>query len=157
MINHFKSVLKLALACALLGGCMATPEATPADDASAKLFESAPGAAIVYLYRADPPGTSVVDLWMDGRPVGESLPGTYFRVPVRPGKNLITAGTADAGRLELTTLGGEVYFVAISNTAIDGGFGSQFKMVPPESGRAAILRCCNRLDTWKPGQNRVPL
>lgn len=151
-------VLLFACAGALLTGCAATPEALPIDDATAKRFESAPGTAIVYLYRADPPGgrgTSM--LWLDGRLVGELLPRTYYRVSVRPGKNLLTAYSSDQARLEFETRGGEVHFVAITTFGEDGSGGSMFRNVSPEIGRTQIERCCTLLETWKPGQNRMPL
>jgi hypothetical protein len=145
----------LAVVCLLLGGCAATPEASRTDDAAAKRFDSAPGAAIVYLYRADgPDNRGYTTLWLDGRLVGEILPATYFRVSVRPGKNLLTGFAGDTGRLEFDTQGNEVYFVAI---AVRGEYGegtSTFRRVSPEVGRAQIERCCTLLETWKPGQNR---
>jgi hypothetical protein len=154
----FKTVLTIALACALLGGCAATPEASRQDDAEAKRFDSAPGAAIVYLYRADAPGGRAnTTLWLDGRLIGESLPYTYFRASVRPGKNLLSAFAGDPGRLEFETRGGEVYFVAISVRGDDGGGISDFRLVSPDVGRAQIVRCCTLLDAWKPGQTRMPL
>lgn len=157
MIRFFKNIFALFAACVLLAGCAATPEASRQDDADAKRFAPAPGAAIVYLYRADLPtdrGSST--LWLDGRLVGESLPATYFRVAVRPGKNLLTAFAGDAGRLEFETRSGEVYFVAISVRGDDGAATSQFRPVPPDVGRTQLERCCSLLETWKPGQSRIP-
>jgi hypothetical protein len=154
----FKTVLIIAFAGALLGGCAATPEASPQDDAEAKRFDSAPGAAIVYLYRADAPsGRGSSTLWLDDRLIGESLPYTYFRTSVRPGKNLLTAFAGDAGRLAFETSGGEVYFIAIIVRGDDGASGSVFRLVSPDVGRAQIVRCCTLLETWKPGQKRMPL
>lgn len=139
----------------LLGGCAATPEASVQDDRDAKRFESAPGAAIVYLYRADGGvGSGNSTLWLDNRLVGEILPATYYRVSVRPGKNLLTAFAGDNGRLEFETRSGEVYYVAVTLRGENGAGGSHFQRVAPEVGRAQIERCCNLLDTWKPGQNR---
>ncbi len=153
------TLLALIATCALLmAGCAATPEASPQDDASAKRFEPAPGAAIVYLYRADGPGgNGNTALWLDGRLIGDSVPASYFRVSVRPGKNRLSAFATDAGKLEFETRGGEVYFVAISMRGENGAGGSEFRRVPPEVGRAQIERCCTLLETWKPGQNRIPL
>ena len=84
--------ITLAVISMLLGGCAATPQASLQDDAAAKQFESAPGTAIVYLYRADyPSNVGFPVLWLDNRLIGELTPASYFRVSVRPGKNLLTA------------------------------------------------------------------
>jgi hypothetical protein len=148
-------ILILSAACVLLGGCAATPEASPADDARAKEFEPAPSTAIIYLYRTDMPGNSTnTVLYLDGRLVGEILPRTYFRVSVRPGINLLTAYASDNGRLELKTQSGAVYFVSISAHGDDAAVYSNFSSVPPETGRAQITSCCTLLEPWKPGQTR---
>ena len=142
----------------LLAGCAATPEASPQDDAAAKRFESAPNAAIVYLYRGDSPSNrGLTTLWLDNRLIGELPPASYFRVSVRPGKNLLTAYAGDNARLELDTRSGEVYFVAISIRGFDAASGSEFRQVTPAIGRTQIERCCTLIETWKPGQNRIPL
>ena len=158
MAAMFMRALLTLLATALLAACAATPEAPLLDDAMAKRFESAPGSAIIYLYRADTPGgTGSSTLWLDGRLVGESLPRTYFRVSVRPGMNRLTGYSSDTARLEFETRGGEVYFIAISRYGDDGAGISHFRAVPAETGMTEIKRCCSLLETWKPGQNRMPL
>lgn len=156
-----RTALALVLLLALLGGCAATPEAPPATDAETKRFESgfesAPRAAIVYLYRADTPGSATSTLWVDDRLVGQSLPATYFRVAVRPGRNRITGVAADQGRLEIDTRAGGVFFVAMhvgGNAEVPGD--TLFRSVPPDAGKAEILRCCTMLETWRPGQRRTP-
>jgi len=149
----------LVLLTALIGGCAATPEASRESDAEAKRFESAPRAAIIYLYRADTPNSgTTATLWIDGRIVGESVQATYFRVIARPGRNRISASGHDLGRIEIDTRENEVYFVAMQVLG-DGesSSGTIFRSVAPEVGKAAILRCCTMLETWRPGQTRLPL
>lgn len=157
MPGTLKTTLALVLLLALLGGCASTPEAPPVTDAEAKRFESAPRAAIIYLYRADNPGGGVSTIWVDDHPVGQTLPATYFRVAVRPGHNRITAFAGDQGRLEIETREGGVYFVAM-HVAGEGESSPNtlFRSLPPEAGKAEILRCCTMLETWRPGQWRVP-
>src|SRR5688572_19780788 len=99
-----RAVTRALLLSAVLAGCAATPEAPPDRDAAAKQFEAAARAAVIYLYRADSPGSKGVStVWVDGRLVGQSLPATYFRVIARPGRNHIYATGPDAGRLEIET------------------------------------------------------
>ena len=149
----------LVLLLAYLGGCASTPEASPQSDAEAKRFESAPRTAIIYLYRADTPSNGGAStLWIDGRLVGQSVPATYFRVLARPGHNSIWASGNDTGRIEIETRESGVYFVAMQ---VLGGAESPsntvFRNVAPAVGQAAILRCCTMLETWRPGQGRLPL
>ena len=157
MTGTLKTASARVLLLALLGGCAATPEAPPASDAEAKRFESAPRAAIVYLYRADTPSSATSTIWVDDRLVGQSLPATYFRVAVRPGRNHIAAFAPDQGLLEIDTREGGVFFVAMQ---VGGDFetpgNTLFRSVPPEAGKAEILRCCTMLETWRAGQWRAP-
>lgn len=159
MPSLLKSGPWLVLLMAFISGCAATPEASRESDAEAKRFESAPRAAIIYLYRSDTPniGTTAT-LWIDGRLVGETLQATYFRVIARPGRNRISASGHDTGRLEIDTRENEVYFVAMQVLG-DGESSSNtiFRSVPPAAGKAEILRCCIMLETWRPGQTRLPL
>lgn len=145
------------VAAVLLVACAATPEAPRSADAEAKRFESAPRAAIVYLYRADTPGSDATStIWVDDHLIGDTLPATYFRIAVRPGRNRISGFAGDQGRIEIETRPGEVYFVAMQ---VPGDIHSSpttfFRTVTPEIGKAAILRCCTLLDAWRPGQPRI--
>ena len=158
MQNICKTVLALFVCGLILAGCSATPEASRDSDADAKRFDSAPGSAIVYLYRADgPDNRGFTTLWLDGRLIGEITPASYFRVSVRPGTNSLPAYAGDNGRLDFETRSDGVYFVAISVRGGYGAQGSTFSLVAPDVARAQILRCCSLLETWKPGQTRVPL
>ena len=153
-----KTALALVASLAFLGGCASTPEGSPGDDADAKRFESAPGAAIIYLYRADAQSSGIATIWIDDRLVGQSLPATYFRVAVRPGRNRITVTGADVGRLEVDTRAGSVNFVAMwVSGESESASTTIFRSVTPETGKAAILRCCALLETWRPGQRRLNL
>ena len=158
MPGTLKTTPALVMLLAFLGGCASTPEASLQDDATAKRFESAPRAAIIYLYRADGPGRGVSTIWVDGRIVGQTLPATYFRIAVRPGHNHIAAFASDQGRLEIETREGGVYFVAMHvGGEAESSPHTVFRSVPPEAGQVAILRCCALLETWRPGQWRLPL
>ncbi len=129
-----RTALALVLLLALLGGCAATPDAPPASDAEAKRFESAPRAAIIYLYRADNLSHASTTVWVDDRIVGESLPATYFRVAVRPGHNRISAFAGDQGRLEIDTREGGGFFGAMQ---VGGDFEDlATNLLGRDSGRA---------------------
>ena len=141
---------------ALLAGCASTPEASLGSDADAKRFDSAPNAAIIYIYRPTGAGHGVSTIWVDGRLVGETLPRTFFRVAVRPGRTRITTSAADPGRIEFDTQVDGVYFV---EAQVAGETQSEsitnFRRVTPEAGKSTIAGCCRMLETWRPGQQRL--
>jgi hypothetical protein len=143
-------LLCAALAVAALGGCVSVPEAPPARDAEAKAFGTHPGAATVYVYRNDFTSHLTEDstLFIDGRLIGGTLPGTFFRVNLRAGEHVLHGYGYDQGRLKLTTRPGVAYFVAlnVSNNT------SHFRAVDPEAAKREIERCCVLMENWAPGQ-----
>ncbi len=141
---------------ALIGGCASTPLASEERDADAKRFETAPNAAIIYLFRPLAPGGSAAStIWVDDRLVGETLPTTFFRVAVRPGRNRIAASGSDMGRLDIDTQAEGVYFVEMQVLGeSQGGTTTIFRNVGPAVAKTAIRDCCRMLDTWRPGQWR---
>ena len=141
---------------AVLAGCASTPEASLSSDADAKRFDTAPNAAIVYIYRPTGAGRGVSTIWVNGRLVGESLPRTFYRVPVRPGRTRITTSANDPGKLEFDTQLDGVYFVeARVEGETQSEAASTFRRITPEIGKAAIVSCCRMLETWRPGQDRL--
>ncbi len=152
-LHEVLTCLSCAAAAALvIAGCASVPQASPERDADAKQFNTHPNAAAIYVYRPDfrAPGddgsTSV--LWADGRLIGETLPRTYFRLDLRPGRHFLNGQAVDVGRLTLDTNAGELYFVSL---IVSGGT-SIFAVVPPETGKRDILRCCAMMENWAPGQ-----
>jgi hypothetical protein len=144
-----------SLLLAVLVGCATTPEASRESDADAKRFEPALRAAVVYLYRPDIRG-GVATIWIDNRLVGQTVSGTYFRVPIRAGHNIITASGSDQGRIEIDTRDEGVYFIEMRVAGeAEGSSTTNFRSVPAEAGKEALARCCSLLETWRPGQPRL--
>src|SRR5688572_22474349 len=107
--------LVLALAAmALIGGCASTPEASKQQDALAKEFLTHPNASTIYVYRSEFNhfDTDTV-LYIDGRIVGATLPGAYFRIDTTPGRHTLHGTGIDLGYYDLNTRPGEIYFVAL--------------------------------------------
>ena len=135
-----------------LAGCASTPEGTSEQDAEAKQFIALPGAAAIYVYRdesrVDDMDMQDSTLYVDGRLIGATLPGAYFRFHVRAGEHLLHGYGYDQGTLKMDTRSGEIYFVALN---VATGI-SRFTPVTPETGKRDILRCCALLENWAPGQ-----
>lgn len=141
----------LAIAALMLAfaGCASTPQASRNRDAEAKTFSVHPGAATVYVYRS-PYNREDEDsvLYVDGRLIGSTLPGTYFRINLVPGEHTLHGTGVDIGRLTLDMRPGMLYFVDL---AVIAGH-SRFEPVPPARGRESVASCCILLENWAPGQ-----
>ena len=128
--------------------CASSPQASPERDSEAKEFRTHPATAALYVYRPDVSFDEESVLYIGQRLIGATLPGSYFRVDVRPGKHLLHGYAHDAGRLEIEVRPGQIYFVSIRVT---GGY-SHFALEDPAAGRRGILACCALLENWSPGQ-----
>lgn len=148
MMKPVSWVATLAIVLAT-AGCASTPQASRDRDIDAKSFDAHPGAASVYVYRS--PFNNETDdnvLYIDGRLIGSTVPGTYFRVNLTPGKHTLHGTGVDLGTLTIDTRPGTLYFVDLSVLAGH----SRYQLVPPEQGRQAIASCCVLLENWAPGQ-----
>ena len=117
-------------------------------DAQAREFITHPGTAALYVYRVDSHYDEESVLYVDGRLIGSTLPGTYFRVDLRPGKHTLHGIGVDTGRITVEGRPGEILFVSLR---VAGG-NSHFEQVSEATGRATINACCALLENWRPGQ-----
>ncbi len=95
----------LLLLVILLAGCASVPQASRERDAEAKRYLTHPHFATLYVYRNDAfAGTASEDavLHVDGRIIGATLPGTYFRIDVRPGDRVLHGYGYDQGMLKIS-------------------------------------------------------
>ena len=148
----FSGLLAACTAALALAGCTSTPEASSERDQEAKQFIPHPGTAAVYVYRTDFGTEDMMSshsvLWVDNRLIGSTVPRTYFRMDLRPGRYVLHGDGPDTGRLAVDTKAGEIYFVSLN---AQGGV-SRFALVNPVAGRKEIERCCSLLENWAPGQ-----
>jgi len=137
--------------------CVVTPEAPSERDAEAKRFEPVTRDSVIYVYRADIGGDhNTTTLIANDRLVGLSLPGTFFRIIVLPGRTVLETVVPDPGRIEIETRGNDVVFVEMRTSGgSDGPPSSRFRRMPPEIAKAAILDCCSMLETWRVDQPRL--
>ena len=145
----------LAAVCILLAGCAATPESSKEADAYAKRFEPQKGAAVIYLYRDDRFGQqNQVTATIDGRVIGQVLPTTFFRMVEFPGQHVVAvSGPSNAG-VTLQTQDGGIYFVVMQVTGDDAD-NVQMRQVAPLQGERDIMGCCDRMENWRRGQQRL--
>jgi hypothetical protein len=145
-------VARLAVALAallLIAGCASTPQASPQQDALAKEFITHPNASTIYVYRSEFNHFDTdTALYLDGRLIGATLPGAYFRIDTVPGRHVLHGTGIDVGQFELNTRPGEVYFVSLDVL----GAHSNFRLVPDQVGRERVRACCALLENWAPGQ-----
>ena len=138
-----------AFALLVAAGCTYTPEASPQHDALAKEFLTHPNASTIYVYRSEFnhfDNDSV--LFLNGRLIGSTLPGAYFRIDIQPGRHVLHGTGIDVGQIALETRPGEIYFVALDVVAGH----SQFRVVADQFGRERVRACCALLENWAPGQ-----
>ena len=142
------------LACCLLatlGGCTSTPQATAENDAAAKQYVTHPGYAALYVFRDVFHNYRDLDdsvLYVNGRVIGTTLAGTYYRIDVEPGEHVLSGHGQDQGNLKVRVAAEEIAFVRLS---MAGGV-SQFWRVAPEAAKREIARCCVLMENWAPGQ-----
>jgi hypothetical protein len=101
-----------ALLVLLLAACALGPAAKPEDDAKARLLQPVPDKAVIYLIRdRGDLYTANVKLTVDGKDMGESWPGTYFRWELPPGEHTIISYTYPPAALTIDTAPGGIYHV----------------------------------------------
>ena len=135
----------------LLTGCASVPQASRERDAEAKRYLTHPHAATLYVYRNDfSAGATSEDavLYVDGRIIGATLPGTYFKIDVRPGDRVLHGQGYDQGMLKVSARTGEITFVTLYML----GGTSLLALISPETGKREIARCCALMENWAPGQ-----
>lgn len=141
--------LLAAIALLALAACASTPQASSERDAEAKQFLTHPSAAAIYVYRS-PFNSYDADsvLYIDGRLIGNTVAGTYFRIDTVPGRHVLHGMGLDAGQFEIEVRPGQTYFVSLD--VIAGH--SRFAYVPDRVGRERVQACCALLENWGPGQ-----
>jgi hypothetical protein len=139
----------LLVAMLQLAACASTPQAGPERDAEAKEVHAHPATAALFVYRPDAFSLDEETvLYIDHRLIGATLPRTFFRIDVRPGKHRLHGIGPDSGGVEVDVRPGQVYFVSLK---VFGG-NSYFALEDSVAGRQDILGCCALLENWSPGQ-----
>lgn len=81
-------------------------------DTTAKTFKVSANKSGIYIYRNETMGAAIImDLFIDGRPLGQTGAQTYAYVEVDPGMHKILSKAENEDLLELNTLAGKLYYV----------------------------------------------
>ena len=102
----------IAAAALFASGCASVPMADPAQDQAAKAFSVSPGRSKIYVYRNETIGSAVtMDVYIDGRHLGQTVAKTYVMAEVDPGPHRIMGKAENDHLIDLTTVAGRVYYV----------------------------------------------
>jgi hypothetical protein len=142
-VLRFIAVASTMLFVVLLSACALTPHASADRDAAARAFVTHPDASTIYVYRS-PFNYYDVDsvLYLNGRLVGSTSPGAYFRIDAVPGHHVLHGNGIDIGEIALDTRAGGIYILAVD---VVGGQ-SHFRVVPEAIGEERIRACCALLE-----------
>src|SRR2546423_9616925 len=110
----FWTAFAAVLVATALTACTSTPQAPLERDADAKQFQTHPSAATIYVFRSQ---FNYLDsnsvLYIDGRLIGATLPGAYFRVDTVPGHHVLHGIGLDGGQFALDARPGQLYFIRL--------------------------------------------
>ena len=126
----------------LVSGCASLPMADPAQDQAAKSFTVSPGKSKIYVFRNEGFGAAVtMDVFIDGRPLGQTVAKTYLVTEVDPGPHRIMGKSENEDALDLTTAAGRIYYIW---QEVKMGFmyaRNKLQQVEDAAGRAGVLEC----------------
>lgn len=107
-----KLITVFATALMLVSGCASVPMADTSADTAAKAFKAPANKSGIYIYRNETMGAAItMDLFIDGKPLGQTAAKTYAYVEVDPGAHKILSKAENEELLELNTLAGRLYYV----------------------------------------------
>lgn len=135
------AAVALGVAVAVLSGCASVPTADPAADSAAKTFAApAPGKAGVYVYRNESMGAAVkMDVFIDGRHLGETAAKTYFYAEVDPGIREVKGKAENESAQRFEAVAGRLYYFW-QEVKMGVMFArNELKMVDEATGKAGVL------------------
>ena len=129
------------LAVVFLAGCVQLPPT--AQDLNAKRFEPVPGQSVIYVVRSPLDSSEPQGLVLDGHATVTTLPGTYYRWEVPPGRHHVEGFAFGGESVMLTTEPGGIYFLehTVVGDPHDGGvLLTALRRVADQYGRKLVTR-----------------
>jgi|TARA_B110000211_G_C13996053_1_gene516256 hypothetical protein len=128
----------------VLSGCATVPMDTAEQDIIRKTFDKpSDGKAGIYIYRDSSFGGALKKyIKIDGFPVGDTGPNTYFYVEVAPGSHKVaTQSEFGENEVVLETVGEQNYYIRqyIKMGLMVGG--AELKIVDSNAGQKGVLSC----------------
>jgi len=145
------AVLALLLQFAAMTVFADTAFAPITEDSRAKSALPPSGKALVFVFRQDGGGPREVPLWLDNKPAGSIVAGSYYLWAVDGGEHILAANANRGVALQISFQPGRNYFVELSIGST--GAPNALRLVPYARGRVAVSHC--RLLT-APGQRANP-
>lgn len=109
---RFPQILIIVILSSISVACASINLAEPDEDSAAKLFKVETGKSNIYIFRnEDVILNTNISIEVDGKPLGNTGPGTFILTVVSPGKHIIVAKGENTDQLEVDTLAGRSYFV----------------------------------------------
>jgi hypothetical protein len=134
----------LAIGLATLTGCASVPMESKEQDSAAKQFVAPEGEMSgVYIFRNSNFGAALKKLIsLDGNPLGQTAPMTYFYKDIAPGKHTVTT-QAEFGNNQIEFIAEKGKFVFIRNYIKMGTFvgSANVEQVSEAEGKNGVLEC----------------
>jgi hypothetical protein len=139
MIASFARMVLVAVSAALTG-CASVPEASLELDTAAKAFSAPRDKAGVYIFRNEVFGAAIkLDVFLDGKWLGETASKTYFYVEVDPGRHTVMGKGENQSEVSLEALVGRLYYVwqEVKMGLLQPR--NELKLVEEDVGRAGVM------------------
>ena len=138
-IRNHAVIAALALA-VLVSGCASVPMADPAQDQAAKAFTVSPGKSKIYVFRNESMGAAItMDVFIDGRPLGQTVAKTYLVTEVDPGPHKLMGKSENEHLIDLTTIAGRIHYVWQEVKMGLMYARNQLQVVDEKTGREGVL------------------
>lgn len=128
----------------VLSGCAAVQMAPPHEDSKAKSFITKKDRANIYIYRNEwfSPAARI-DILLDGKPLGKTVPKTFFAVDVPPGRHIVVSKGENDFTLVVEAEAGKNYYVW---QEVKMGLGlpnarTRLQLVNESEGRSGVNEC----------------
>jgi hypothetical protein len=138
MKNLFRALVVAAVL--LVSGCASVPMADSSADTAAKAFTAPAGRSRIYVYRNETLGAALtMDVFVNGRRLGQTGARTYLVADVPPGAHKILGKAENESMVELSTVAGRTYFVwqEVKMGLMSGR--NLLQVVDEKTGRAGVL------------------
>ena len=141
MAARFFSIL-FAISALFAAGCASIPMAEQSADKAAKTFTAPAGMSRIYVYRNEGFGAAVtMDVFIDGRKLGQTVSKTYLVADVAPGSHTIMGKSENEHVTNLTTVAGRIHYVWQEVKMGLMYARNELKVMDDRTGQAGVLEC----------------